>query len=129
MWNRHSHNAKAMKRTAERLERETDVKPLLSETPELRSLFIEIAESNRQDTMPSVPYIRRFVLDSALALFWVPCGDPRCEGGGHDITLDVLAGLRARRERVEGEDFCNGEVGGALCSRKVKFAAIATYGV
>jgi hypothetical protein len=127
MWNRQAHNAKAMKRNAERVERETDVPRLLSQTPDLRSLYIEISESNRQDSMPSVPYIKRFVLESALALFWVPCGDPRCDGGGHDITHEVLAGLKSKQLRIEGEDFCNGDVGTGMCSRKVKFAAIATY--
>ena len=127
MWSR-QRNPEVAKRIADRRQREQDAPRLLQETPELRSLFIELKEAGQGNGNPESFHIRRFHLETAPALFLVPCGDPKCDGGGHDITGEVLAGLRGRRTRIEGQDACAGGAGETLCTRTLYYAAVATFG-
>jgi hypothetical protein len=126
MWSR-QRDPEAAKRSADRRQREKDAPRLMSQTPGLQSLCIELKESGQENGNPVSFHIRRFVLDTAPALFLVPCGDPKCGGGGHDITTEVLDGLRSHRTRIEGEDPCVGATGEIACTRKLHYAAVATF--
>ena len=70
---------------------------------------------------------RRVVVEHAPALFLVACGDPACRDGGHDITGDILRGLREHRAEIRGEDTCFGSTGSAECGRVIGYAAFAEY--
>ena len=72
-------------------------------------------------------HVRRVVITSAPAHFEIPCGDPSCDGGGHDLTQVVMRALKSRVERFDGEDVCHGSVRSAQCGRVLRFAASATY--
>ena len=126
MWSR-ERNAEAVKRTADRRQREDDAPRLLEAAKGLRTFFIELEESDLQSADPAACYVRRFVLATAPALFFLPCGDPKCRGGGHDITDTVLAGLRSHQPRTEGESRCAGVIGEVSCTRKLRFEAVASF--
>jgi hypothetical protein len=123
--NYRKHGAAAA-RFAERRRREDDAPRLSEQVPELISLRLEIEErSGVAGTQPR--HIRRFVIDRAPALFLVPCGDPRCTDGEHDLTTVVMRALRARETSFQGTDGCTGSVGPGPCERVLHFDAIAEY--
>ncbi|MBI5531329.1 MAG: hypothetical protein HY898_01340 [Deltaproteobacteria bacterium] len=126
MWSRNA-NLEAKKRSADRRQREAEAPRLLQETPGLQSLCIELTESGEGRFGPATSHIRRFEISTAPALFLVLCGDPHCDGGGHDITCEVMAGLRNHEARIEGQDSCGGGAGGVSCTRSIHYAAIATF--
>jgi hypothetical protein len=66
-------------------------------------------------------------VDAAPALFLLPCSDPACKEGGHDVTSSILHGLTTGSTRFEVEDACHGDVGNARCGRMIKVTALATY--
>ncbi len=117
-------NNPAAQRFAERRQRENDAPRLSAEVPGLVSLRLEIEERGGS---PQPKYIRRIMVDTAPALFLLPCGDPRCVDGGHDVTAAVMQALRARRTHFEGTDECHGNVGSSACTRVVHFEASADY--
>jgi hypothetical protein len=124
--NYRKHGAAAA-RFAERRRREDDAPRLCDEVPNLRSLRLEIEErSGIAGTQPK--HIRRFVVDRAPALFLVPCGDPRCVDGEHDLTMLVMRALRAHETCFQGTDECTGSVGSSPCGRVLHFDAFAEYG-
>jgi hypothetical protein len=67
------------------------------------------------------------VVDQAPALFLVPCGDPRCADGEHDLTTTVMRALRQHETAFKGQDECRGSVGPSACSRVLHFDAVAEY--
>jgi hypothetical protein len=67
------------------------------------------------------------MVDRAPALFLVPCGDPRCADGEHDLTTVVMRALRARETSFRGIDECTGSVGSSTCPRVLHFQATAEY--
>ena len=111
-------------RFAERRQREDSAPRLSTEAPFLLSLRLEIEE---QGSSAQPRYIRRIMVDTAPALFFFPCGDPRCVDGGHDVTAAIMSALRARSVAFDGTDDCLGSVGSATCSRVVRFGAVAEY--
>jgi len=117
-------NNPAALRFAERRQRENEAPRLTAEVPDLVALRLEIDE---QGGSPQPKYIRRIIVDTAPALFLLPCGDPRCADGGHDVTATVMRALRARSARFDGADDCPGSVGSGACARVVHFDAIAEY--
>ena len=72
-------------------------------------------------------HIRRFVVDHAPAVFLVPCGDPRCSEGGHNLTQEVMRALRASQTSFAGSDDCAGFIGPSACLRVVHFDGTARY--
>lgn len=121
---RHSEGAQ---RFAERRKREDEAPRLAAELPRLQSLSLEISEQSDGSPVAEPTYVRRVVVQHAPALFVLPCGDPRCRDGGHDVTPAVMRALRASQTRFEGQDVCAGSVGTAQCSRVLCFVGIATY--
>jgi hypothetical protein len=117
-------NSPAAQRFAERRRREDDAPRLGAEVPKLVSLRLEVDERGGS----SAPkYIRRIVVDTAPALFFLPCGDPRCVDGGHDVTDMVMRSLRSRLPSFEGTNECMGSVGSGVCARVLHFEATAEY--
>lgn len=116
----------AAARFAERREREDQAPRLASEVPSLASLKIEMEERS-SDVAVGPSHTRHVVIDRAPALFFVPCGDPRCLDGGHDLTNFVMVALRRKDARFEVTDACGGAVGTGSCTRVLHAKATATY--
>ena len=117
-------NSPQAQRFAERRRREDDAPRLREQVPDLVSLRLDIED--RTDVGGNT-HIRRVVVDQAPALFLVPCGDPRCADGEHDLTATVMRALRTRETSFHGEDECRGSVGPSACSRVLRFDATAEY--
>jgi hypothetical protein len=114
-------------RFADRRRKEDEAPRLLSVAPKLRSLKFEIEERRAGSSLVETAHVRPIVVARAPALFFFPCQDSNCKDGGHDVTGPVSIGLRARKERFEGEDRCVGHAGSADCGRVLRYVAIATY--
>jgi hypothetical protein len=117
----------AGERFAERRRREDEAPRLRDAVPNLVACRIEIAERRADVTSADVTHTRHLVVARAPAMLIVPCSDPSCRDGGHDITWDLLRGLRERRVEIRGEDSCNGNIGTVHCGRVLTFTAIAEY--
>ncbi len=112
---------------AERRRREAEA-PRLSETiPSLEKLRLEVVERSSSISRPEHTHTRHVVVESAPALFVMPCRDTQCKDGGHNVTAEILAALRRGMERFEGQDACSGVVGSANCSRILAYVGVATY--
>jgi hypothetical protein len=123
---RSTRNLEAARRFAERRRREDDAPRLHAEVPDLLSLVIEISE-RKGEVAAETTHLRRVVVASAPAHFEIPCTDPSCQDGGHDVTHGVMRALRERRVSFHGESVCHGSVGSAPCGRVLRYAATATY--
>jgi len=119
-------NSHAALRFAERRRREDEAPKLHGQVPSLTSLEIRIEERAGWG-VGATKHIRRIMVDRAPALFLVPCGDPRCAEGEHDLTIDVMRALRSRQTSFQGSDDCAGAIGTAACPRVVHFDATAEY--
>jgi hypothetical protein len=91
------------------------------------SLQIEVSERSGIRAVSEPKHVRRIVVEHAPALFVVPCGDPQCRDGGHDLTHIVMRALSARRTVFEGDNDCSGSLGSASCSRSLRYRAVAEY--
>ena len=112
-------------RFEERRRREQAAPRLRERVPELTGLRLEVEELS--DTVALTKHVRLIVVESAPALFVLPCGDPSCEGGGYEITDTVMRALASHEDRFEAEDRCYGTTGNVSCTRRVHVTAIATY--
>jgi hypothetical protein len=122
-----SRNSEAAQRFAERRRRE-DAAPRLREiVPALATLRLEIDERRGTASTGDPKHVRLVVVDSAPAMFQVPCGDHTCREGGHDMTDAVLKALKAREARVELDDTCQGMVGTVPCAAVMHLVLTATY--
>jgi hypothetical protein len=113
---------------AERRQREDSAPRLTAEVPGLLSLCLAIEEASDATTVSRPKHLRRIVVERAPALFLVPCGDPRCTDGGHDVTDSIMGALVKRETTFRGEDKCNGYLGAAPCMRILRYDAVAEYG-
>jgi hypothetical protein len=111
-------------RFAERRRREDEAPKLCGQAPRLTSLELRIEERSGAG---KTHYIKRYMVDRAPALFLVPCGDPRCLDGEHDLTSDVMRALRACQTSFQGSDDCAGSIGSSSCLRVVHFDGTAQY--
>jgi hypothetical protein len=123
----HRKQTAAALRSAERRQREDDAPRLSTEVPELVSLSLEIEERSESTAALQQKHTRRVVVTSAPALFLLPCGDPKCEDGGHDVTYAIMRALRARETEFSGEDSCCGALGQSQCRRILHYVAAAEY--
>jgi hypothetical protein len=120
----HRKSSPAAQRFAERRQRENDAPKLATQVPTLTRLQLEIEE---QAGVGGSKHIRRFVIESAPALFLVACGDERCTDGEHDLTTGVMRALRAREKSFRGSDECRGTIGPSACLRVLHFDGRAEY--
>jgi hypothetical protein len=125
MMNYRRQNSPQALRFAERRRREDDAPRLREQVPTLASLQLNIEE--RSGIAEGNTHIRRVVLDRAPALFLLPCGEPRCIDGEHDLTSSIMRALRSQETSFRGEDACSGSVGPSPCSRVLRFEAVAAY--
>lgn len=114
-------------RATERREREDAAERLASLCPRLLTLEITLTERKEAAVIGESKYVRRFVVERAPAHFEFPCTDKLCTDGGHDVTREVLAGLRASQTRFEGEHTCRGTSGNDACNRILRYVITATY--
>jgi hypothetical protein len=114
-------------RQQERRRREDEAPRLAATVPSLEKLSLEVSERSASIARPEHTHTRHIVVASAPALFEVPCHDTRCKDGGHDLTARVLAALKSKQARFQGEDACRGVVGNAACARVLDYIGIASY--
>lgn len=114
-------------RFAERRRREDEARRLHTEVPRLRTLRLEIEEHRGSSALAETKHVRHVVVTRAPALFVLPCGDPDCRDGGHDVTEPVMQRLRERAAEFIVEHACSGDVRGARCDRVVRIQAASTY--
>jgi hypothetical protein len=119
----------AAQRFAERREREDEAPRLLALIPGLKSLELDIQERRGTwpEPTPEGSYVRRVVVSSAPALFFITCHDPVCRDGGHDLTSLVMRALRSHQSRFEAVDRCPGRLGSADCPRTIRVVGKVTY--
>jgi hypothetical protein len=122
-----SRNTEAAQRFAERRRREDESPRLTAVVPALASLRLEIEERRGSTTAGNPKHVRLVVVDSAPALFDIPCGDHACRDGGHDVTQSILRGLQSGQAKIEVEDTCHGSLGSAMCGTVMNVVATATY--
>ncbi len=112
---------------SERRSREDEASRLSDEVPGLRTLSLVLDEYRGDSAVAGVRHTKHVVVAHAPALFELPCLEERCVGGGHDLTYDIMKGLRAKLEQFEGEDACAGRVGHDACGRTLRYVARAIY--
>jgi hypothetical protein len=118
-------NSEAAKRSQDRREREDSAERLHDVVPRLSTLALELHDTRGEEQGPS--YTRRVVVERAPALFDVPCMEPECKEGGHEVTAPILRALRAGQTRFEGEHTCDGQVGRGHCGRVLRYVGLATF--
>jgi hypothetical protein len=122
-------NTEALERRKERMEREDRAPRLASEFPSLKNLKL-LMTFKRGEVTVQPQHVRVIVVPRAPALFHVPCIDPECRRGGHEITDVVLSALRQSRTNFSGACPCTGELGSAAarCTGELLFEGVAEYG-
>jgi hypothetical protein len=118
--------SEAAARYSERNRRENEAPRLRAMFPDLTALWFEVRERRSGVPVGEAGYIRRIMVSHAPALFLMPCGDPSCREGEHDITGAVLTALRSGQDRFDGQDFCGGHTGSAQCQRELTYVGRAT---
>ena len=114
-------------RVRERREREDAAPRLRERVGRLLTLSIDIDDHVGPTMMAKTRYVRHVVVERAPALFRIPCSEPGCEDGGHDVTREVMQALLAGEPEFSGEDVCVGYRGGKDCNRVLHFSGRATY--
>ena len=117
----------AVSRARERREREDAAPRLRDRVAKLATLSLEIDDHAGAAMMAKTRYVRHVVVERAPALFQIPCSEPSCEAGGHDLTREVMQALLAGEREFTGEDVCFGWRGGEQCERVLHFVGHATY--
>ncbi|MGH7270751.1 MAG: hypothetical protein ACREJ3_10000 [Polyangiaceae bacterium] len=117
----------AHQRFEERRRREDEAPRLHDAFPGLRTLKLEVEEHRRETTIAETKHVRPILVDRAPALFELPCNDPSCRDGGHDLTDMVTRQLRDHRAEFVLDDVCMGDVRGAPCGRVIRVLVTATY--
>jgi len=116
----------AAQRAEERRARENLAPRLLTVVPRLRSLSIFIEDCSA-GSVARLKHVRRVVVESAPALFWIGCSESNCKDGGHDVTDLVVGALLRGETSFQGEDRCYGALGPSGCTRVMHFDASAEY--
>ncbi len=122
-----SRSTEASQAAAERRQREDRSPRLLAEVPTLATLKLELEETRAGASVPETVHVKHVAVAHAPALFDLPCLDTTCTGGGHDVTQQILAALRSKAARFQGEHACNGTTRTAACTRVLRYVGLATY--
>ena len=118
----------AAERFAERRRQEDEAPRLRDVVPTLTACRVVFEERREGVTGSDLSHTRRIVVEHAPARLVVPCGDSDCRDGGHDISAELVRGLRSGQAEIHGEDRCFGHVRAADCQRVLAFTAYAEYG-
>ncbi len=121
---KHAHK---IQQTRERRERADAAPPLAQRFPALAALRFEIHETREGAEIPGSRRARPIVVPHATAHFELPCIDPECHDGGHDLTANVLRELGSRRLSFEGSHTCSGSIGSSPCQRHLHWIAQASW--
>jgi hypothetical protein len=124
-----SQRSAANERQSERQLREDEAPRLSDEIPSLTGLRISIAHQRSELGFGGTEHVKVVVIPRAPALFFIPCGDPHCKDGGHDITDTVMRALRSGKTEFEGRDACHGSLGTAesRCTSYITYRGEAVY--
>lgn len=120
-------NTAAAERTAERRRLEDEAPRLAAVIPSLESLKLNVREFKADVAVAEAEHTRHVVVAHAPLLFILPCRDPACKDGGHDITSEITRALQAQKAEFSGEHSCSGYVGDLPCQRVLHYRASATY--
>lgn len=120
-------NTNSMRYREERWQREDQAGKLVAAIPALSALRMDVEERTGEEVGPPIHHTKHFLLEHASAHVELPCTERKCEGGGYDITHDVLKALHAGETRFEGEAVCNGLIGDRSCERSLHWSATAAY--
>lgn len=104
-----------------------DAPRLIAEVPALASLRMIVEVSPDGGAASTSKYTRHFVLSSAPAFFFVACSNPKCEDGGHDLTHEIMSGLKRGETEIRGEDHCGGSTSTSACSAAIRYTVLAEY--
>ena len=128
MFNRRRHT-QATSRAVERRQREDEAPRLKQRILGIKELRLEIEERVGGGTTVAARHIRRIVVDTAPALFVIPCSEGRCHDGGHDLTIEVMHALGSHETEFRGEDTCYGQLGtgSGSCGRVLTYSLHARY--
>ena len=77
--------------------------------------------------VPGSRRARPIVVANAPAWFELPCVNPACTDGGHDVTRSVMKSLLDGDKQFEGSHVCDGYVDQEPCRRELHYVATATY--
>jgi hypothetical protein len=110
---------------SQRWEREDSAERLANVVPSLRELKLELSEKRDDGVAVGNTSIRHVVVGSAAALFEFKCTG--CNDASHDLTNQILSGLRRNLSRFEGTSRCLGNAGSRPCERNLVFVAHAVY--
>jgi hypothetical protein len=110
-----------------RREREEAAKRLAEVVPELESLKLDISDTADYEGALPVSYIRHVIVTMAPAMFDLPCGDKKCEEGGHDVTRKMMRRLRRGDTHWSVKSKCRGSKKGEPCTRELEFEVEAEY--
>ena len=124
--NRRQRQAEQQEAQAEQRRREDAAPRLRDVVPDLTSLRLQVRDEPVPGRNAAWPYTRHLVVATTPALFTVRCTEPTCDGR-HELTAEVLRGLRARSTRIEGESACQGQVGDNSCDRKLVYVYEAEF--
>lgn len=124
MYARRVKSLAAAQLSSERRQREDQAPRLLERVPGLVSLQLEFVEDVAAST---TKHRKHVIVARAPALFFVPCGDKTCVGGGHDITEEVMQSLHDGHTRVAGQHVCGGQAGTVPCSGRLRYETSAVF--
>lgn len=111
----------------ERWRREDAASRLIDEVPALQTLVLALREVRETFLVSGSERKQHVIVSRAAALFEIACSEPRCQDGGHDLTLDVLHNLRKGNTEFASSSECRGTLGNAGCRRELHYSARATY--
>jgi hypothetical protein len=128
MYNRRR-QSEAAQRATERRQREDDAPRLKQQISGLMELRLEIEERLGDSAIAAARHTRHIIVDRAPALFDLPCTENSCREGGHDMTGEIMRGLRSGATEFTGHDACLGRLGAGAdpCRRVLHYVAFAKY--
>lgn len=112
---------------SQRWQREDAAPRLSAVVPNLKTLALALKDAVDDRSAALNSRIQHIIVARAAALFEVACSEPKCEGGGYDLTSDVLYALQRGETSFQGTSQCLGSIGQQGCRRVLYYTAEATY--
>ena len=113
--------------TRERWQREDTAARLHEKVPTLTGLKIDFVERTGSSALGATRHARHVQVATAAAHFEIPCNDPDCSGGGHNLTTEILRGLARGASEFAGEHACAGTAKVGPCERVLGYTVHASY--
>ena len=127
MYHRRKRDPAVSEAIAEHRRREDAAPRLRDIAPRLESLRLTFEDVQEEGRTAVPSYTRPIVVASAPAHFEVRCMEAKCDGR-HDLTPQILRGLKDGKDRFGGQSTCTGMVGDVSCNRTLSYACEATNG-